>query len=74
MMYSSSNQWTLVGLTSYGTGCALPEYTGVYTRVAAFQDWINSTMNAAYIPTISLYHMFFLIFLHFFSLFLSSLN
>ncbi|CAF1007062.1 unnamed protein product [Adineta steineri] len=47
MIFNSDNQWVLVGLTSIGIGCAEAEYSGVYTRVAAFQDWINSTMNSA---------------------------
>ncbi|CAM4881126.1 unnamed protein product [Rotaria socialis] len=48
MMFSSSNQWVLIGVTSSGRGCADAAYSGMYTRVAAFQDWINSTMNGTY--------------------------
>jgi secreted trypsin-like serine protease len=65
MMFSSNNQWILIGLTSYGYGCAQPAYAGVYTRVAAYQDWINATMNTGYIQTPSIYHMSFIIFLSF---------
>jgi trypsin len=32
----------LVGITSSGDGCALPEKFGIYTRVAKFSDWINA--------------------------------
>ncbi|CAF4574215.1 unnamed protein product [Rotaria socialis] len=46
MMFSSSNQWILVGLTSSGIGCARPQYAGLYTRVATFQDWINLNTNS----------------------------
>ena len=46
-MFSPNNQWILVGLPSYVSiwGCALANYSGVYTRVAAYEDWINSNMN-----------------------------
>ncbi|UJR27560.1 hypothetical protein I4U23_008842 [Adineta vaga] len=41
LMSFSDNRWVLVGLTSYGTGCALPNYPGVYTRVSYYVDWIS---------------------------------
>ena len=47
MMFTSSNVWEQVGITSYGHGCAEATYPGVYTRVAAYQTWINDTMNNA---------------------------
>ena len=47
MMFTSSNQWVLIGLTSNGIGCAEALYSGVYTRVAAFQDWINGYTNGS---------------------------
>ncbi len=53
MMFTQSQQWELVGLTSYGIGCAEPNYAGVYTRVAAFQSWIATTTNNAYTNPIS---------------------
>ncbi|CAF3711820.1 unnamed protein product [Rotaria sp. Silwood1] len=48
MMFTTSNQWVLVGVTSYGIGCARASYAGVYTRVAYYQDWIRITTSGAY--------------------------
>ena len=45
MMFTSANVWQIVGITSNGIGCAEKNLPGVYTRVAAFQTWINDTMN-----------------------------
>ena len=50
MMFTSSGQWILVGITSNGIGCARPTSSGVYTRVAAFENWINSSTNGSYWP------------------------
>ena len=35
-----SSQWVLIGITSYGNGCARINYPGVYTKVSAYLSWI----------------------------------
>ena len=40
-----SNQWTLVGITSYGNGCARYNFPGVYTRVSAYLSWIQNKIR-----------------------------
>lgn len=45
MMFTPTRQWLLVGLTSYGEGCARPQFSGVYTRVAFYENWIRSNTD-----------------------------
>ncbi|XP_046721882.1 tryptase-like isoform X2 [Silurus meridionalis] len=42
----SNGAWTQAGIVSFGKGCALPNFPGVYARVSQYQDWIYSTINS----------------------------
>ncbi len=44
---SASGNPYLIGLVSYGWGCAQANSYGVYTRVSAYRDWINQIVPEA---------------------------
>ncbi|KAK4010282.1 hypothetical protein OUZ56_019428 [Daphnia magna] len=35
-----------VGITSWGSGCADPDFAGIYTRVTTYVDWIAQTVTS----------------------------
>ncbi|XP_022664350.1 uncharacterized protein LOC111251720 isoform X1 [Varroa destructor] len=45
MMQDSAGQWTVVGLVSFGNSCARKDYPGVYTRVIAFNNFIEDAVD-----------------------------
>jgi secreted trypsin-like serine protease len=38
------DKYTVMGVVSFGEGCAVPNAPGVYARVAAFVPWIKEKL------------------------------
>lgn len=46
MHFSPTKQhFELIGITSFGTGCGRVHHAGIYTRVSAYLDWIESIIG-----------------------------
>lgn len=42
---SPKNEFKLIGIVSYGEGCARPEKYGVYTKVNFFYEWVQQQIS-----------------------------
>uniref|UniRef100_A0A3B3H3B3 Peptidase S1 domain-containing protein n=1 Tax=Oryzias latipes TaxID=8090 RepID=A0A3B3H3B3_ORYLA len=45
LVIKQNNRWIQAGVVSFGNGCALPHFPGVYTRVSQYQTWINTQIT-----------------------------
>lgn len=41
LVHNNGGTWQLVGVVSFGIGCADPNYYGVYARVSRYREWIS---------------------------------
>ena len=46
-MCLDGSSWHLVGVVSWGHGCAEPNHPGVYAKVAEFLDWIHDVARVS---------------------------
>lgn len=47
---NDGGRWVLAGVTSFGVGCGLATYPGIYTRISAMLPWIASRVPVAGTP------------------------
>lgn len=45
LMQLIGTSWTSIGVVSFGRGCGVEGWPGVYTRVAEYVDWIEDSLK-----------------------------
>lgn len=50
---AEDTEWLLIGITSWGYGCAQDGYPGVYTKVSNYINWINNNTDGCIDANIS---------------------
>ena len=50
LVVREDGRWTVVGVVSYGIGCARTGNAGVYARVTNYLDWINQNIAVCRAP------------------------
>jgi hypothetical protein len=53
LVENRGGSWVQVGVVSTGEGCATPGFPGIYTRVAAYSDWIKQQIRYGAQPNAS---------------------
>ena len=53
LVCQNGNSAVISGVVSWGHGCALANYSGIYSKVTVFLDWIKANMvgtSNSYVP------------------------